>query len=371
MTEPKKEFSVMKWVFFPALTLALGLIVAFVNLKVFGWDNGFVYVVLLGVIVCFSIAINRYTGSENKKLAFAAFLCEIFLVCSLIANAGYSLYVMRNMVIADHATEESKATLDTISRLKSRRAQDRAVTKMGEIKSSAQTFKEHEFYLLCLFIAECLIYAISLFVLVGLAQIWPSPVERKQIQERKPDENEERNPRYSLGMSDVRGTDGNVRRMRMPVRDDDKADVDYERWNAKGLTPAQASIKAPEKRANLTTGLPPNEQPDTDKNASHDAGLPPDDGPWFPPSQGKDGMTILREVLAEMSFERGRGQWYRAENRKTHIRVRLMTRTGNDGAEKPIGTARLKPVVLDDAVKLPRAIFRGKLERSLARKIPT
>lgn len=350
----KKEFSIMKWVFFPALTLALGFIVAYVNIKVFGWDNGGVYVVLLAVIVGFSIAITRYHSSDNKRLAQAAFFCEIFLVLSLIGNAAYSLYVMRTMTIADHATAESAQTLDTISKLKSRRAQDRAVSKMGEIKSSAQTFKEHEFYLLCLFILECVIYAVSLFVLVGLAQIWSvdevmeakAPSNWRDTKEAKP---EEEAPKRTMNMARVPGTDGQMRDLMMPIDDLKNAEYLEADWR-------EASIRPDQSRAAFKNPVA-TEPEKNDRATEHKS----------PVATKNDDLKRLREALKIISSERP-GEWFKVDREGDVIYIRLMSNAAGNG-EKTVKTLRADAAaVLADIRELDDKTFMARVREQLKRK---
>src|SRR5215510_4536660 len=98
--KPTREFSILKWIIFPAMSIVLSGIVAWFNVKIFGVSDGMPYVFAVLLIAAFSVAINKYTLSENRALAFAAFVGECFLTAILIGSASYSLYVQREMSVA-------------------------------------------------------------------------------------------------------------------------------------------------------------------------------------------------------------------------------------------------------------------------------
>src|SRR5262245_29940067 len=130
MTNKKKEFSVFKWILFPAITVTLAGIVAWFNVSVFGARDGIVYVVFVAVIGGFSIVINKYLESENRTLATASFVFEIFLTAALFVNALFCISVQREMVIARR--QDAGATIDSISKLRGSRTQQEALKKIGE-----------------------------------------------------------------------------------------------------------------------------------------------------------------------------------------------------------------------------------------------
>jgi hypothetical protein len=172
----KKDFSILKWIVFPSLTLALGGVVAWFNIKVFGIEDGLPYVIIVAVLVGFSIAINKYTSSKNVALARAAFVLEIVLSLALALNAAYSFSVQRDMSMARQSEQSRSEDLKTISGLKSRTAQ-RDATRMiasnsGEVKNAQQIFVDNEKPLFWIMIAELLAYIISAFTLLGISHLW-------------------------------------------------------------------------------------------------------------------------------------------------------------------------------------------------------
>src|SRR5215510_7607108 len=145
-TQPR-EFGTLKWLVFPSLSLALGAIIAYVNIRVFGGD-GWLYTGIVAVIVAFSIAINKYVSASNSKLAIAAFVFEILLSAALLTNAAYSLSIQRGMSVARMTEESQSKDLETATKLKSRAAQ-RDVARMvkderSKAKSAQSIFAENE-----------------------------------------------------------------------------------------------------------------------------------------------------------------------------------------------------------------------------------
>src|SRR5207245_6845734 len=56
----RKPFSILKWLVFPSLTLALAIIVAWFNVTTFGWQDGAPYLLIVAAITGFLIAFNKY-----------------------------------------------------------------------------------------------------------------------------------------------------------------------------------------------------------------------------------------------------------------------------------------------------------------------
>src|SRR5262245_19221681 len=83
----RKEFSVLKWVIFPLNSVVLAGIIAFFNLRVFGLEDGLPYTCIVALIVHFGVIINKYTESDSRALARAAFVFEIVLTAALVVNA--------------------------------------------------------------------------------------------------------------------------------------------------------------------------------------------------------------------------------------------------------------------------------------------
>jgi hypothetical protein len=176
-----KDFSILKWLIFPSLTLALGATIAFFNVRVFGFEDGLPYIVIVAVLVAFSIAINRYISSENTALARAAFVLEIVLIFALMLNAAYSVSVQREMSVARQAENARSEDLKTISSLKSRTAQRDATrmiaSKTDGAKSAQDIFAENERPLFWIMIGEMIAYIISAFTLLGISHLWAPRTE--------------------------------------------------------------------------------------------------------------------------------------------------------------------------------------------------
>lgn len=180
-----KDFSILKWLVFPSLTLALAGVIAYFNVRVFGLEDGAPYIIVVGVLTGFSIAINKYIGSENVALARAAFILEISLALALAINAAYSFSVQRDMSVARQSEQTRSDDLKTISSLKSRTAQ-RDATRMiasnsGEVKSAQQIFADNERPLFWIMIAELLAYIVSAFTLLGISHLWTPKQRKRQI----------------------------------------------------------------------------------------------------------------------------------------------------------------------------------------------
>jgi hypothetical protein len=171
MPEKRKEFSVLKWIVFPAISITLAGVIAWFNIQVFGIEDGVPYVVIVALIAGFSIIINKYTESQNNKLVVAAFVCEIFLTAALIANAAYSLSVQRKMSVARQSDQTQSATIAQISKLRGKRAQEKAVDKMGAHESSEAIFATYEQVLFWIMISELSLFGVCAFTLFGIAKI--------------------------------------------------------------------------------------------------------------------------------------------------------------------------------------------------------
>jgi len=75
----RKDFSVLKRIVFPLNSVVLAGIIAYFNVTVFGLRDGLPYTLIVALIGVFSILINKYTESDNRSLARAAFVFEIVL----------------------------------------------------------------------------------------------------------------------------------------------------------------------------------------------------------------------------------------------------------------------------------------------------
>lgn len=181
----RKPFSILKWLVFPSLSLALAATVAWFNLRAFGWEDGAIYIAVVAAITLFSIAINKYVklsdddDPTNDGLAITAFVFEIVLTLALAVNAAYSLSVQREMSVARQSKAAQSEDLKSVGGIRDRRAQ-REATKMlreqsqGE-KSVAAIFAANERPLFWIMCGELLAYAVAAFTLLATSSLRRSP----------------------------------------------------------------------------------------------------------------------------------------------------------------------------------------------------
>lgn len=167
----KKEFSILKWIVFPANSIVLAAIIAYFNITVFGLRDGLPYSIIVGMIGLFSIVIVRYAESENRSLARAAFVFEIILTVALIINAVYSVSVQRKMSVAKMAETNQKETIGEISKLKGSRTQREALKKIDKQETAQTVFTGVENILFWIMAAELALYGLSAFTLFALAKL--------------------------------------------------------------------------------------------------------------------------------------------------------------------------------------------------------
>ena len=181
----RKPFSILKWLVFPSLTLALAATIAWFNLRTFGLEDGAIYVGVVAAITLFSIAINKYVkladddDPANDHLAVTAFVFEIVLTLALAVNAAYSLSVQREMSVARQMESKQGQNLESVSKFKSKAAQ-REATKMlheqaGGSRNSQVIFAENERPLFWIMIGELLAYGVAAFTLLATASLRRSP----------------------------------------------------------------------------------------------------------------------------------------------------------------------------------------------------
>jgi hypothetical protein len=177
----RKPFSILKWLVFPSLSLALAATVAWFNLRAFGWEDGAIYLAVVAAITLFSIAITKYVrlsdddDPSNDHLAVTAFIFEIVLTLALVINAAYSLSVQREMSIARQSKAAQSEDLKSVSGIRDRRAQ-REATRMlrdqskGE-KSVAAIFAANERPLFWIMVGELLAYGVAAFTLLAVSSL--------------------------------------------------------------------------------------------------------------------------------------------------------------------------------------------------------
>jgi len=177
----RKPFSILKWLVFPSLTLALAATIAWFNVRAFGWEDGAVYLGVVAAITLFSIAINKYVklidddDPTNDRLAVTAFVFEIILTVALIINAAYSLSVQREMSVARQREATQGKNLETVTKLRSRGAQREATRMLREqgkdSRNSQVIFAENERPLFWIMVGELLAYGVAAFSLLAVSSL--------------------------------------------------------------------------------------------------------------------------------------------------------------------------------------------------------
>lgn len=172
---PRPGFSaVEKWLIMLAIIIGLASVVAWFNVRTFGYADGLPYLAVLGFVVLVSLLTTRHIKRYPVTVAFvrSAFVFEVLLAVILGVNAAYSLSTVREMSVAGQAEERLQANIEAASKLKSPAAQRRAlrlVEGQGEVKSKAQVFAQVERRLFWIMIAELGIAMLAAFVLLGLS----------------------------------------------------------------------------------------------------------------------------------------------------------------------------------------------------------
>jgi len=177
----RKPFSILKWLVFPSLSLALAATVAWFNLRAFGWEDGAIYIAVVAAITLFSIAINKYVkltdddDPTNDHLAVTAFVFEIVLTLALAINAAYSLSVQREMSIARQSKALQSEDLKSVGGIRDRKAQREAAGMLrdqskGE-RSVAAVFAANERPLFWIMCGELFAYAVAAFTLLAVSSL--------------------------------------------------------------------------------------------------------------------------------------------------------------------------------------------------------
>lgn len=187
----KKEFSILKWIIFPLNSILLAGVIAWFNLRVFGFDDGLPYSLIVALIGVFSIIINKYTESENRTLARATFVFEIILTAALIGNAAWSLSVQREMSVARMSEQSQKETITEIGKLKGGKTQRKALDRIDKQPSAAGVFARYENTLFWIMVAELGLYGLAAFTLFALAKLMddapkPAPVAAPDLAHNRP-----------------------------------------------------------------------------------------------------------------------------------------------------------------------------------------
>lgn len=226
----KKEFSILKWIIFPLNSVLLAGVIAWFNLRVFGWDDGLPYSLIVALIGIFSIIINKYTESENRTLARATFVFEIVLTAALIGNAAWSLSVQREMSVARMGEASQKETITEIGKLRGSRTQREALKKIDKQQSASSVFARYESVLFWIMVGELGLYGLSAFTLFALAKLMDDPALAEKpadFAQNRPESDfpEELDvdyapPRKNAAMRQERGNSGHFEAVATVARDD-------------------------------------------------------------------------------------------------------------------------------------------------------
>ena len=304
----RKEFSILKWVVFPANSVVLAGVVAYFNLRVFGLEDGVPYSIIVAMIGLFSIVIVKYAESDNRTLARAAFVFEVILICALIVNAAYSISVQRKMSVARMAETNQKETITEIGKLRGSRTQREALQKIDKQQSAQSIFANVEQVLFWIAVGELLLYALSTFTLFAIAKL----VEDDRSEAAPPDE--------------------------FP------AALDVEK---RSIT--RRSELTPKK---TTRGDIPDDTHSQQKTTRDDTA---------------EGLKRLRGCLGLISFEHPPGH-YKVDPKPDNAPPKYLVirhMVSNRGDETTTHSVRSKLSILDDAIRMTPATFRSRLEKFL------
>jgi len=298
----RKEFSILKWIVFPLNSVTLAAIVAYFNITVFGLRDGLPYSIIVAMIGVFSIVINKYTESDNRNLARAAFVFEICLTVALVINACYSVSVQRKMSVARMAETNQKETITEIGKLRGSRTQREALKMVEKSESAQSVFANVEDVLFWIMAAELALYGLSAFTLFALAKLMAdddTAPTRTTTTDEFPDRLDVEN--------------------RLPVRRSELAPKTTTRGDIVDDTAAERK----------TT---------------------------------QDGMRRLRETLKLVAFENPPGH-FKVDLKDKYLIIRAME--SKRGDEYTTHSVRAKLSLLQDAVRMEPEAFKTRLENFL------
>ncbi len=166
-----------KWLLMSVIILALSGVVIFMNVRVYGWIDGAVYIAVVAFIVLLSFLITRHIRRNPVTTNFlrAAFIFEVLLCIALGVNVIFSLSTMREMSVYRQSEQNRTAAIEAVGKLRGSRNQRDALKyargneKTDQVRTSEQVFAENErglFYILC---SEIGIALLATFVLLGLS----------------------------------------------------------------------------------------------------------------------------------------------------------------------------------------------------------
>ena len=168
-----KDFSILKWLIFPAVTIGLTIGIAIFNVRTFGWAGSFLYLIALGVVNAISFVMIHFTGFTKRPVRFSAYIFEGLLILALLINVSYSLSAQRDLSLVAQAGESHEKQLEQVSKLKSGRAQAAAIGQLSNVVDIRTAFGQFDAVLFWVMVSELGLSLGGLFTVYGLAAIRP------------------------------------------------------------------------------------------------------------------------------------------------------------------------------------------------------
>lgn len=169
----KKEFSVMKWLAFPPVSLALAVAVSYVSVRLFDWEGSVPYLLTSGVVFLISLVLTHYTSSPRKAVRISAFVWKGLAWASLTVSLVYSISIQREVQGARITETGQTEYVKAVASLKSGRAQRDAMSGRGQsaAKSVGELYERAEASLFWILLAEISIALGGLLCTYGLAAV--------------------------------------------------------------------------------------------------------------------------------------------------------------------------------------------------------
>jgi hypothetical protein len=330
----KKDFSILKWIVFPANSLVLAGVITYFNLTVFGWEDGLPYSIIVAMIGLFSIVINKYTESENRSLARATFVFEIFLTVALVINAAYSISVQRKMSVAKMGETSQAQTIEQISKLRGSRTQREALTKIDKKESAQSVFGEYEAVLFWIMVGELALYGLTAFTLFALAKLVEDEESKTETTAAK------------------RGERSKDTEEEFPADFPDELDEDV-------------SVRGGSKEPRLTSPTIQRKNNDTVSQNLNDTGARKRTTQTTTQDASAEGLKRLRAALKLIAFHHP-GTHFKADRKEDCVWIRAMR--SEHGEQRTIASTSAALGILDDAVKMSPDALRTRLEKFLKSK---
>lgn len=190
----KKDFKILKWILFPALTCGFAAGIYINNLKIFGFWGSITYGVLLLGICAIGLVMVYLTGRDSKKMEeaaeyaempqdngavqIAAFCFESVMLLALAVTLVCSIYVSRIVSGGKEGAEADLKKIEAISKLKSRTAQQNLSKSVKVDSDIAEVYSTAEYLLFWPLVGEVGVSLLGLMVVYGLTIFKKYPVIR-------------------------------------------------------------------------------------------------------------------------------------------------------------------------------------------------